>query len=176
LPELRRPQSKGDLLTTLTTAQPEKTEAEQVIELLQMFQAELAEEKKKNQALETQLALLNDRVNKELPAQLDHAFKDIQENFTMITKGIEAIPKQTTVAAAAKEGQQGGGIMDTIGKVIDRAVSGATNPVAAGGLSDFDKEILKTSKQIQLLSLRDTLKKVAKNAGVELAEHIVVTE
>jgi hypothetical protein len=145
-----------------------KTEGEMVLEYIDKLHKEL-------ESLQQRYDLLDSKVNKELPAQLDQAFKDIQQNFVMVTKGIEAIGKQTpAVTAAAAQGQpSSGGIQGIIDNIINRVTQAPTGG-GVGGLSDFDKEILKTSKQIQLISLRDVLKKTAKQAGVELAEHMIV--
>lgn len=153
----------------------QQTEGEMVIELLKTFQSDLKIANEKNQALEAEIKLLNVKVNQELPAQLDRAFKDIGDNFNAITRGIEAIPRaqQSTVAAAAAQKDGEGGTIERIFNVILKKIGGEESP-GSGTLSDFDKEILKTSKQIQLLSLRDMLKKTAKSAGIELAEHVVV--
>lgn len=152
-----------------------ETEGEMVIGLLKQFQADLKASKAENEALRAQLELLDAKVNKELPAQLDAAFKEISSNFQIITKGIEAIPhaQQSTVAAAAAQEKDGGPVEKILNAVLKRLDVGETG--TPGSLSDFDKEILKTSKQIQLLSLRDMLKKTAKSAGIDLSEHIVVT-
>ena len=158
--------------------QPEKSEAEVVLDLLRTFQSDLKTANEKNQALEQEIRLLNDKVNKELPAQLDRAFKDISDNFNAITRGLEAIPRaqQTGVAAAAAQEKSGNsGVIEKVFDTILKAINGGNvGGGPAGTLSDFDKEILKTSKQIQLLSLRDMLKKTAKSAGIELAEHVTV--
>jgi hypothetical protein len=144
-----------------------------MLDLLKTFQQELI-------AMRQQITTLDVKVNKEMPAQLDQAFKEIQQNFLAITKGFEAINARTTttgtVAAAAQTPQGSGfqGIVENIAKAIGKAIEGGSSG-SAGALSDFDKEILKTSKAIQLLTLKDTLKRVAKSAGVELAEHIVVS-
>lgn len=161
---------------TETAAAPEhqQTEGEMVIELLKTFQADLKTTKEENQALRDEIKLLNDKVNKELPAQLDRAFKDIGDNFTAITNGIAAIPRpqQIGVAAAAAQ-KEGGGIGGIVERIIGAVEKGMTGG-ESGTLSDFDKEILKTSKQIQMITLKDVLKRTSKAAGIELAEHVVV--
>ena len=168
------PQETGTVTATIAEPRPQ-TEGEMVIDLLKQFQKDLAAAKLENEALRAQLALLDTKVNKELPAQLDAAFREISQNFQAITKGIEAIPRtqQSTVAAAAAQQKDGGPVEKILDTVLKRLEGGETG--TPGSLSDFDKEILKTSKQIQLLSLRDMLKKTAKSAGIELSDHVVVS-
>lgn len=167
------PQETGTVTVEIAGEPRPQTEGEMVIDLLKQFQKDLKAAKAENEALRAQLAVLDLKVNKELPAQLDAAFKEISSNFQIITKGIEAIPRaqQSTVAAAAAQEKDGGPVEKILNVVFKRLEGGETG----GTLSDFDKEILKTSKQIQLLSLRDMLKKTAKSAGIELAQHVVVT-
>jgi len=168
------PQETGTV--TATIAEPRRqTEGEMVIDLLKQFQQDLAVAKAENDALRAEINLLNVKVNKEMPAQLDAAFREISQNFQAITKGIEAIPRtqQSTVAAAAAQQKDGGPVEKILNTVLKRLEGGETG--TPGSLSDFDKEILKTSKQIQLLSLRDMLKKTAKSAGIELSDHVVVS-
>ena len=153
----------------------EKTEAEMVIDLLRTFQADLKTAQAENKALRDEINLLNTKVNQEIPSQLDAAFKEIQGNFVALTnalKNLSSYPQTTTVAAAAAEAKED----DSVGGVIKGIVKKIfeSEGASSGTLSDFDKEILKTSKQIQLMSLRHMLKQTAKTAGVELSEHIVV--
>lgn len=169
------PQETGTTTVEIAEEPRPQTEGEMVIGLLKQFQADLKAAKLENEALRAQLALLDTKVNKELPAQLDAAFREISGNFQAITKGIEAIPRaqQSTVVAAAAQEKDGGPVAQILNTVLKRLEGGETG--TPGTLSDFDKEILKTSKQIQLLSLRDMLKKTARAAGIELSDHIVVT-
>jgi hypothetical protein len=146
------------------------TEGEMVLNLLRDFKRQLDDMKE-------QVSFLDIKINKETPAQLDTAFNEIKANFSAIGRALEMIntriPQQTGVAAAAAQGQQGGPVEQIINTILKR-ISGEGTPAGAGTLSDFDKEILKTSKQIQLLSLRDILKKTAHQVGVEIADHVVV--
>lgn len=169
------PQETGTVTVAIAGEPRPQTEGEMVIDLLKQFQKDLKAAKTENEALRAQLAVLDLKVNKELPAQLDAAFKEISSNFQIITKGIEAIPRaqQSTVAAAAAQEKDGGPVEKILNVVLKKLEGGESG--TPGSLSDFDKEILKTSKQIQLLSLRDMLKKTAKSAGIELAEHVIVT-
>jgi len=151
----------------------EKTDGEMVLDYIKTLHTEL-------ENLQERYDLLDAKVNKELPAQLDQAFKDIQQNFQMISKGVEAIAQQrqnTPLATAAGQPQSGGTvqqIFDSILKTIDK-VTGSGTQLGGSNLSDFDKEILKLTKQIQMISLKDVLKKTAKSAGVEVADHIVIS-
>jgi hypothetical protein len=147
----------------------QKTEGELVLEYIDKLHKELETLQQRNDLLEA-------KINKELPAQLDRAFGDIQNNFTAITKALEAIGSRSpTVAAAAAQGQQSGGsIMGVIENIIKRVTETPSGGVI-GGLSELDKETLKLTKQIQIISLRDVLKKTAKAAGVELPiDHMVI--
>lgn len=140
-----------------------------VLELLATFQKQI-------ETMQSQYKTLEIRVNKELPNQLDAAFKEIRENFGLITRSMEAVAGRSTqpqlAAAAAPQGGSGfTGIFDNIGKAIGKALEGGGS---GGSLTDMDKEILRTSKQIQLLTLKSAFKKVAESAGVPVVDHIIV--
>ena len=149
-----------------------QTEGEMVIELLRSFQQDLKAMQEQYKLLQAQISNLDTKVNKEMPQQLDAAFGQVRDNFVAIAKSIETMHQPQTALAAASQNKEGGGVMDMIGGIVKQVMGEETG--SSGTLSDFDKEILKTSKQIQLLSLRDMLKKTAKSAGVELSDHIVV--
>jgi len=74
---------------------------------------------------------------------------------------------------AQTKGGGGGGVMDFLGKIIDKIpVQGST-----GGMNEMDKLILTETKQIQAISLKSVLNKVAKEAGVVVpseVEHMVL--
>jgi hypothetical protein len=165
--------------TSTEEATTQKTEAEMIIETLQTFQETIKSLQAQNMALASKVELLDARVNRELPAQLDGAFKDIQQNFTSITtvlkemRGGQGAP-QTSLATATAEGGQNKSpfqtILETVSKVIEKVNIGG----GGGSLNDMDKQILQNSKQIQLLTLKTAYKQMAKSAGVEIADHIVV--
>lgn len=147
-----------------------KTEGQMVIDTLKLFQEEVS-------MLKKQIATLDVRVNKELPAQLDAAFNEITSNFKVIGENLRRLGTPATTSpltAAAGQGQQQGGFMGFIQDIFKNITGGGSAP--AGGLSDMDKEILRTTKQIQMIALKDVLKKTAKNAGVEIVDHIVLAE
>lgn len=149
-----------------------------IFDALKLFQEELKIMHAKNEALETAITSLNTKVNTELPAYIEGAFKEIQQNFGVIGNAIrqlnEKISNPLVTTGPQPQQKQGGmmGLFENILEKINLSGAGATG----GGLTDMDKQILQASKQIQLLNLKDVLKKTAKSAGVELADHIVVTE
>ena len=95
----------------------------------------------------------------------------------MITKGLEAIGAkgQTNVATVAKEAQQGGGVVERVFGMIEKAVTGQQ---AAGAIpSDpYRMEMVKTLDRIQLMYAKKFAADTAKAFGVpEVVDHIVVS-
>ena len=171
-------------LTLPETTEPpvrEKSEGEMVIELLQTFQAELKAAKEDNQIMRTEIKVLNDRVNKELYPWLDQTFKDIQGNFGMVTKALEAVAAKTGtqtsgVAAAAAQGSQGsGGIQGLIEGIIKRIVESPSTSSQVPEITQMDRDISMMGRQLIKMTYQKALKDFGKSAGIEVAEHVVVS-
>lgn len=152
-----------------------KTEGEMVLETLSLFQKQLGMMEERNRILEQTVNALNERVNKELPAQLDSAFAEIRQSFVLIGQKLNTGNPNSPLATATGQPQQQNGFMSLIENVL-KQISGATTGQATPQLSEMDKEILKTTKQIQMISLKDVLKKTANSAGVSLVDHVVLSE
>jgi DNA repair exonuclease SbcCD ATPase subunit len=156
---------------------PVSSEAQQVLDLLRDFQKEI-------NLMHSKLEELDTRVNKEMPSQIDAALNELKQNDMGLVSALQKINARlggqtsSTVEKAAEQNQpQGaGGMVQQIINTIFKRIEGGGGTVS-GGLSEFDKEILKTSKQIQLVTLKDTLKRVYQGAGLTPpVEHMVLNE
>lgn len=152
-----------------------KTEGEMVLETLALFQKQLGMMEDRYKIVEQNMNALNERVNKELPAQLDSAFAEIRQSFALIGQKLNTGSPNSALATATGQGQQQNGFMGIIENVL-KQIGGAASGPATPQLSEMDKEILKTTKQIQMISLKDVLKKTASSAGVQLVDHVVLSE
>lgn len=130
-----------------------------------------------------QINALTKIVKEELPQKFSAEIEGLaNETKNALVAVVKRVPKQDEWIApnqAAVKPTEDTGIIGLINnglKFIDK-LTGSGNAGGGGVLNDFDKEILKTSKQIQLLSLRSMLKLSASQQGValpEVAEHISV--
>jgi hypothetical protein len=156
---------------------PVSTEAQQVLDLLRDFQKEI-------NAMHSKLELLDTKVNKEMPSFIDAALTELKQNDNGLLQAIQTLnaritnPAQTTVGAAAQGQSQGGvrGILDQVMNAIAKRVEGGASASVEGGLTSMQKEILHTSERIELEIVKSTLRKVQKEAGISVVEHVVVSE
>jgi hypothetical protein len=157
-----------------------KSEGQMVLETLAMFQEQMHAMDERYKRMETVVQALNDRVNKEFPAQLDAAFNEIRQNFVQVGNSLRILqgqqPNSALANATATGGQQQKNPIGEFMQELMKGITGSGKEAAAGGLTDMDKQILQASKQIQLLNLKDVLKKTARSAGVDLTEHMVLSE
>ena len=161
--------------------------------LLKQIFDKIEAESKKTEALAQDLLTLRKTVFEDLPKSIDAELTKLAES---VAKGLKtrdeilnklATPNTTALAVPSPTAEnpqdqpiQLTGIGGTIQKLIDGIITRVTAAPAQGGLTEMDMEILKNTKAIQLLSLKNTFKMVAKQAGIpetalETVEHIAVT-
>lgn len=162
----------------MSTPEPTPPQSDEV-SLLQQLIDELKATRTENQKLQEEVNALKKTVTEDLPQGINNIVEGTKQAFEKVAASISQIKSQQEATPAAQQQQPQGGLVNQILEGITKALSTiGSNPATAAGLSDMDMEILKTSKAIQMLSLKNTFKMVAKQAGVslpEVVEHVTLS-
>ena len=158
-----------------------ETTAQQTIPTLEqtLLERVLEEFKKQGEALQ-QVLTENQLIKQELSktkVDLAALAEGSEKTFDKIGNILSNMQKERITdvnSPATPPQQQGGGLAGIVQGIVEALQKAASSPAAnaIGTLSEMDHEILKTSKSIQMLSLKNTFKMVAKQAGVTLPEEI----
>lgn len=112
--------------------------------------------------------------NEALVKRLDVTFQDIQNGFVKVAEAMRAQPTHALSVGQQAQPEEGGvmGIINKIAGAVEKAV---TTP-ETGSMSEMDREILRMSKQFQVMQWKSMLKTVASKTGMPVPEeHVVVS-
>jgi len=162
-------------MTEITALQPQVNEAEQLLkQLLTEFTNKINQQQDQINSLNQKITSLSN-LPQEIDTKLGELANETKDAFGQIATIIQQLKTETSQnSQISQQPPQESGLMGIIKSIMGALEKTQINP-EAGGLSEFDKEIMRTSKQIQLYSLKDALKRVTKASGIDFPpEHIIV--